>query len=249
MATPTISSTIVTTNCNRSCGRPVSRASAMVEVDVALFMRSVRSSCSQWDRRQAQGQRIDIDTGMDFGPRALAVLRGGDQDVFGVRGGQAGSGGGAIQHAQQFALRGAAEVLDRLGLLARLDAAAAGSPDTVVDLAVLGLELRPADHPLCRVEPESPLILARRRDLVDLAEIATFIGLARSREMELQESVAAGEIQPVQRVRSIRDETDRLDANHPIRRRRLYFRSARGEHKGRRIHRKRHADAEPGLRA
>ena len=46
-------------------------------------------------------------------------------------------------------------------------ASVAVCPDTAVDLAVLGLELRPADHPLRGIEPEGPLLLAGRHDLVE----------------------------------------------------------------------------------
>ena len=97
---------------------------------------------------------------MNLNPGLPAVIDGENQNIFSVRRRWIGTGAGTIQHAQQLALTGALQILDRFSLLVGLDASVAGGPDAVVDLAVLGLKLRPTDRPLGRVEPEAPFILA-----------------------------------------------------------------------------------------
>ena len=99
-----------------------------------------------------------------------------------------GAGGAApvgrgIQHRLQTALRHAAECLQGLGLLTRRNPALPWRPCAVVGLAILGLERRPADHPLCWIEPLAPLGLVSRLHLVQPREVATLIRRTVGTEM------------------------------------------------------------------
>src|SRR6185437_846369 len=108
--------------------------------------------------------------------------------VLGLRRRRRGAGRRGVEHRLELRRLAAAELLPLLGKRARRRSRRTRRPGTLIGLAVLGLELRPADHPLLRIEPERPIILARRRHLVDEAEEAAFVGRAAGIEMNLEEA-------------------------------------------------------------
>src|SRR5579863_5556596 len=115
---------------------------------------------------------------MDIDPGLTSLINRGHKNVFAGRRRAGYSGGTGIEHRGELPAGYAVQVLDCLFQQARLDAFAARRPYAIVDLAVLRLELRPADHALCRVEPGAPFVLARRGNAIDAREVAALVGIA-----------------------------------------------------------------------
>ena len=156
-------------------------------------------SGGQRDARQLQCRRVDVDAGIDFDPGLTLAFDRADQDVLGLRRGcRARRSDAPYSIACRRRLLGAIHVLPGLLDLARRNTALAGRPDPTVQLAVLGLETRPADQPFARIEPEAPFLRVGRRDLVDQRKIAALVGPSVGSEMKLKEGAAARQIQAVQ---------------------------------------------------
>src|SRR5215213_9002535 len=194
----------VVANWNRSTGRPVWSVPTTVPRVVAG---SSMSSCSssRWrcswavcSSRELEHGRVDVEAGVNLDPGLAAILDGGDQDILDLGCGGLSTCRGGVKHGQPAHVAGAGCRLDPLGQLLRCDAASPWRPGALIDLAVFGLKLGPADGTLGGVEPEGPLRVIRRGDLVDAAEVAAFIRLSAraAAEVKLEEARLAGEVEP-----------------------------------------------------
>src|SRR6516225_4928858 len=203
------SNTAQVTNCMINFGSPLPSASRMAANDpgAASMMLSFWRPCSAVERHSGKGQRrgIDVDAGIHLDPGFLALLDGADQRIFNGRCGRYRTGPSTVSLSLYFSLYRAGRALQGLDLLAWLHPRAAWRPDPVIGLAVLGLELRPADHPLRRIEPEPPLVLARRSNPVEQGEIPAFVGGAVLPEMQHKERFAPGKIEPMESYPAIVD--------------------------------------------
>src|SRR4051812_45600546 len=128
-----------------------------------------------WQSGERQGGGADVDAGVDLDPGLAARLDGGDQDVLGRWRGRGRAGRRGVEHGLPPDLARAGRGRDAFGEDPRLDPAGPRRPSARVDLAVLGLELGPADHTFGGIEPEAPLRRVGRGDLVDAAEEAALV--------------------------------------------------------------------------
>src|SRR5436305_590039 len=109
----------------------------------------------------------------------------------------------SVQHRLQIAALHAVQILPGLLDSSRSDTGLTGSPNPPVELAILGLERRPADHAFERVEPETPFLRIGGRDLVEKREIAALVGAAVGSEMKLKECPSARQVKTMQQHVSI----------------------------------------------